>query len=878
MRFFFIAISFWMILPALAQKKLIDEDTYSRIVTVVNEQISNSGDIIVYNLLGPGYKESLVIKSIDSSYQMEFPKGVNALITDDSRFVVFGLSDDSLCILNLLDRRPVFIPKVSKFQLIGSDKQQKLAYQQENRVYILSINSQKQKIVYNVDDFLCNKQSQHIIVRNNDTLFSYDLKMSMKKILYVGAHVRNWKFDEEGKKFACFFYDESQCPAIFYNNFSAPKGVNVLNLENRIDTIMYSFNYEYIGFCTNSNKLVIKVDLKKKSLSKLEDLPSLDVWSYKDSELQSTQLNRIQNEQESFYSIVDLNSDSIQVIEQSGYSFINLDSFDDYIIQYKPRTWDGFFDVRGWPVLRIYSLAQNKIDTIVSGISKDIQNVSVSPNGQYVVWYDVDRLNYYSYEIASKKIRNISELIPSPVYDADVSKIGINGSLGIAGWSEDKAMVFIYDKFDIWEVDLDAKKKPINITNHSGEKNRLVLSFADLREGTLEQRCKDKILSAFDPITKMNGYMALSKGMEIEKRAMGPYIYSIVRIGNGNMEYHSAGPPIRAKFKNVYLVKRMSAISNKNLYVTKDFVHYRQMTFIEPMEEFNWLTNELINWALPDGTISQGILYKPENFDSLKQYPVIFDIYEKRSNQLNEFLLPEYNGQRINIPTYVSNGYLVFVPDIYYPQKKNGEGIVNSIVTAINALRKFPFIDTTKIGVQGHSFGGWEVNYLITHSKVFTAACEASGAVNLISCYGQLNGNGTSRQLKYETTYMGSPYGFGVTPWTDSTAYISNSPIFGVRDISTPLLMMHNIRDGSVPFSQAVEFFTALRRAGKKVWMLQYDGFGHYAPAKDFSIRMMQFFNYYLKGIPPPSWMTNGISAEMKGVKDGLELDHLGKP
>src|SRR5262249_31480632 len=135
-----------------------------------------------------------------------------------------------------------------------------------------------------------------------------------------------------------------------------------------------------------------------------------------------------------------------------------------------------------------------------------------------------------------------------------------------------------------------------------------------------------------------------------------------------------------------------------NLFITKDFKNYQQASTINPEKNYNWLTTELVTWKMTDGRLSQGILYKPENFDSSKKYPLIIDIYEKRSDELNTFLRPAPAGGRINISTYASNGYLVFVPDIHYRPLYNGESITNSVVSAVQFLSRFSWVDSTKVG------------------------------------------------------------------------------------------------------------------------------------------------------------------------------------
>jgi hypothetical protein len=115
------------------------------------------------------------------------------------------------------------------------------------------------------------------------------------------------------------------------------------------------------------------------------------------------------------------------------------------------------------------------------------------------------------------------------------------------------------------------------------------------------------------------------------------------------------------------------------------------------------------------------------------------------------------------------------------------------------------------------------------------------------------------------------------TMWDNQQGYIENSPIFKADKVTTPLLIRHNKGDQAVPWGQAVEFFIALRRLDKPVWMLQYDAGGHgnvlEKDKMDYTIRLTQYFNHFLKGAPTPKWMTQGIPATMKGIENGFSLD-----
>ncbi|MBO9571342.1 MAG: prolyl oligopeptidase family serine peptidase, partial [Chitinophagaceae bacterium] len=205
-----------------------------------------------------------------------------------------------------------------------------------------------------------------------------------------------------------------------------------------------------------------------------------------------------------------------------------------------------------------------------------------------------------------------------------------------------------------------------------------------------------------------------------------------------------------------------------------------------------------------------------------------------------------------------------------------GESALYYVNAAADYFSKMPFINKNKMGIQGHSFGGFETNYIVTHSDKFAAACSAAGMSNLISDYDLVSHHGVQRAVYPEIGQVR----LGTDPWTSLDTYINNSPLLASPNISTPLLMIHNEKDGQVPFSQGLEFFNALRRLGKQVWMLDYENEGHFLytdnmELEDCNKRMFQFFDHYLKDAAPPIWMTREIGITDEDVKQSLEPDHL---
>jgi dipeptidyl aminopeptidase/acylaminoacyl peptidase len=130
----------------------------------------------------------------------------------------------------------------------------------------------------------------------------------------------------------------------------------------------------------------------------------------------------------------------------------------------------------------------------------------------------------------------------------------------------------------------------------------------------------------------------------------------------------------------------------------------------------------------------------------------------------------------------------------------------------------------------------------------------------MTSAYGGIRwGTGLPRQFQYEKTQSR----IGKTLWEAPMRYIENSPLFMADRVKTPLLMLHNDQDDAVPWYQGIEYYLALRRLGKEVYLLNYNGELHglrrKATQRDYTMRMQQFFDHHLKGVPAPEWMAKGV-------------------
>jgi dipeptidyl aminopeptidase/acylaminoacyl peptidase len=372
------------------------------------------------------------------------------------------------------------------------------------------------------------------------------------------------------------------------------------------------------------------------------------------------------------------------------------------------------------------------------------------------------------------------------------------------------------------------------------------------------------VLSVFNRDTKYDGFATKKLGISGEPVILntGPYATLL---------------SVKAQNADMYVFNKMTVQEAPNVFTTTDFKNFTRLSSINPQQkEYNWITSELIKWKMFDGRMAEGVLFKPENFDPKKKYPVVFYFYEKNADDLYNYRFPAPSASTINIAWFVSNGYIVCDPNIYYKNGEPGESAYNSIGSAAKYLSKMPWIDSTKMAIQGQSWGGYQVAYLVTRTKMFAAAWAGAPVANMTSAYGGIRwSTGLNRQFQYER----SQSRLGASLWQKPELYIRNSPLFKADKVVTPLAIVHNDADGSVPWYQGIEYFTALRRLGKKVWMLQYNGEDHNLVErrnrKDLSIRLGQYFDHFLKGAPAPKWMTEGVPAVSKGIEWGTEVPEV---
>ena len=325
----------------------------------------------------------------------------------------------------------------------------------------------------------------------------------------------------------------------------------------------------------------------------------------------------------------------------------------------------------------------------------------------------------------------------------------------------------------------------------------------------------------------------------------------------------------KAKDTSIYVLRRMRVDQFPDLEVGGSVRTFKRVSWANPQQsEYLWPSAELIHWKSYQGFELEGIVYKPENYDPVKKYPLLVYYYELNGDNLHNYRSPAPTASTINPTEYASAGYIVLIPDIRYNPGYPAKSAFDCIMSGTDYVIKHYSVDSTRMGLQGQSWGGYQTAQLITMTSRYKAAMAGAPVSNMFSAYGGIRwGSGLNRQFQYESTQSR----IGATIWERPDLYIENSPLFHLPKVNTPLLVMANDKDGAVPWYQGIELYTGLRRLGKPCWMLNYNDDDHNLtrlPNKmDLSIRMRQFFDYYLNQGTLPAWMSEGIEAREKGKK-----------
>ena len=767
------------------------------------------------------------------------------------------------------------IDSLKTFKL--ADEADWIAYQRgrkDSTLYVRSLDGSKTFQFPTVTDFQFAKKSGMLYytsaAEGEAGIFTLNPEKGSPALIKEGKGVfKQTTFDEKGERLAflyCADKDSSyKALSLWLSEHNAP-AKEIATRGNRAFPAEWVINENgMLQFSKSASRLFFGTspEPRQKDTTQLaENRPNVQVWSW-DEPVQYTvqNYNKEKDLKKSYQAVYNLGNGSIFQLANEELPNIQLGNEGDAALALlstsRPYSLSSMWEARTRSDYYTVSLDNGERKQIAQA---DYGRFRLSPQGKYAYWYGETDSCWYTIALAEGKRYRLTTPESFPAWDEENDVPNHPYAHGAAGWTANDQNLLIYDRYDIWKFDPTAATSPINLTVN-GRKEKLSYRLEQLdKEARFIDLGKPQLLKGFNETTKGYGFY--------NARLSAPAAPKTLLAGN-------------------YMLRSINKAKNTDdvIYTMETFqqypdIHYSTLAFKKSVqlthgdkqqEGFIWGTAELVSWISLDGRPLEGVVYKPANFDPNKKYPMMVNFYERNSETLYNYRMPEPHRSTIDYHLYNSNEYVIFNPDIRYVDGYPGESCYNCLMPGITMMIAKGYINEKGIGAQGHSWGGYQVAYLATRTNLFSAIESGAPVVNMFSAYGGIRwGSGMARSFQYEHTQSR----LGATPWSSPLRYLENSPLFTMDKVQTPILIMHNDADGHVPWYQGIEYFVAMKRLGKPCWLLNYTGEPHWpmhmANRIDFQRRMFQFFNHYLKNQKMPKWMSEGVPA----VEQPFELGY----
>jgi len=895
----FLMLIFAFSLSAQSEKKVLTLEDYPLWKHILSPSISSDGNWVSYTLRPNGGDATVAFKSLTADKIYEIPYASRAMFSEDSRWAAYliGVSKAETKklqkekkpvptkgeLLNLTsgekhtieNTSDISFSKNSKFFAAKKAKQDKAAKHNGTDLVLRNLETGISQNIGNVGEYQFNKPGTMLAYtvdaagKGGNGVYLLNLMTGQFIPLDTGeadyvqiawdkegtalAFLRGklekgyWERDNvllaftglEKKTFTRFEYDpskDSQFPEnmVISERVMPQRGRRPGSSTSSQNTaLIWSEDLSRI-FCG------IKEQEKKPEKSK-EELPNVDIWHWKDEQIQSVQARRFERDvnftyrsafllkEKKFLQLADKKMRNISLSEDGKWG-VGQDTL-PYLSDVETQQSDYY----------AVDTSTGDRKSIVKGIRRPFV---ISPHNSCFLYLKDKQL--WIYDFKKEETTNISATAPVVFVNEEDDHPNEKPPFGLTGWTKDGKAVIVNHKYDLWLLPLDGKN-PTNICKGLGDKEKIIFRYVRLDpEEKFIETSKPLLLSAFGEWTKKDGYYLLDVGKEPKKLVFADKSFGSIR---------------KAKKADKILYTIETFVEFPDLYVSgMDFSKAKKVTDANPQQkDYAWGRRILVDYANSKGQKLQATLTLPAGYEEGKKYPMLVYFYEKMSQRHHQYSMPTYDD-RPHMSAYASDGYLVLMPDVIFEIGKPGSSSLDCVSSAVKKVIELGYADPERIGLQGHSWGGFQTSFIVTQTDMF--ACVVSGAPP--TCIeGEFNQVFKSSGNNNHSYYTRSQGRMGTDPWKDHELYRSQSAIQNADKITTPFMLLHGTEDGSVDWIQSLEYYNAARYLGKEVIFLSYPGEPHHLAKeenqKDFQLRMKQYFDHYLKGKPMPDWMANGV-------------------
>jgi dipeptidyl aminopeptidase/acylaminoacyl peptidase len=837
------------------QKPPLDTSVFNSWSSVVNGNITKTGEFAMYTLINePEGKSTVVLQATSGHWKKSIvcDKQPETKLSLNGKYCVIK-AGDNIKILKLGHEECRIIAGVNSYK-INFASQQVICYTLKlspHSVILFSFDTGEEQSFENVAEYNFSPTGKKLLFQINQSKNSefrvYDLNKRTAKLI-VNDEVKNIKWHTTRELFVFFVKQPDDKRCLFQYNCETNRLALLADDFKLIDK--YSFP-KILGVSRDEKLIFFKYD-KEPHINQCSTKNEINIWSYLNNDLSDEDL------------VNEKKNDIIFAFNVSTKKYTLLQAPGETLQLFSGQLNDnvGLLEVPG-----VYDISngQNKklpkqyfFISTESGSRKQTKKRFAwkSPGGHFFIGVNEDTGNLTVHSIEKDKEYNFVEDIfrtDSSIANDQTRKYRFQ----ITSWLPQDSAFFVSDGFDIWKVNSAGKEKPINICRGYGATHNITFTISNhqIWDNVLRPNKNLIILNAKNITTKDAGFFrcSLYSDKDPELLYMGAYSFGELspNFSNyGQIWSHSGN-------SNSVITTRENSHESPNYFSTEDFIHFKPISYNYPERKFNWMSSYLISYETSDGKNNAAAIYKPEDFNYAKKYPVILYYYEELTDKINQYHEPELFNGGINISWFVSHGYIVCTPDIINNAQNPGKTAINSVLGVYNYLKKLSWIDSNNVAICGHSFGGFETNCILASTNVFKAAFSAASLSNLISFYNSVVPDGSSRQDIVEIGQISLQSAL----WKNPNLYVDNSAVFDINKISTPVLMMANRDDWSVPFTQSIEFYLASRKLQKQSWLLEYVAEGHtlskYQNRMDLTLKLTQYFDHFLKNKKVPAWLNN---------------------
>ena len=471
-----------------------------------------------------------------------------------------------------------------------------------------------------------------------------------------------------------------------------------------------------------------------------------------------------------------------------------------------------------------------------------------SPAGRFLLFFDGE--SYGTIEVDTGQRATITaELAATFANQQYDTPTDLLPPYGVGGWIENDESVLLYDRFDVWRVD---PRGDGGTRLTAGADQQVIHRILDLAPEEDEWLTSEESIyfALRSELTEQRGFARLKPGAaQAERLRLEDRLLSRLQ---------------KAEKADVYVFRSESRVDSPDLFAAaSDLTTPRQLTQTNPFQsDYAWTRAELLSFDSEKGQALQAALLYPANHDPGRRYPMIVYTYEILAPQLHSYQVPDERSY-YNFTAWTQQGYFVLLPDIVYTAREPGTSAIAAVRPAVAAVTGRGLVDPDRVGLIGHSWGGYQATYLPTRIDIFAASVAGAPLTDFVSFMGQIHWNPGLPELTHWETGQGR---MEVPYWEDPDAHHRNSPIHAVHEMETPLLMAFGSEDGVVDWDQGTEFYNFARRAGRQMVLLVYEGEDHGFREKanqiDYHRRILEWFGHYLKGEPAPDWITRGVRLE----------------